>query len=274
MSDTVSDTLVDDLTAYDISALKLGKGDAVRPVGLHDLSAYSTGFPTPPATFPPAPDSLAALQAISWGMDGNDTLGDCTIAGADHVIAAANALLNTNDPRPSLPVLEAQYKVLSPNDQGCVIANVLQAWRSQGLFQMPGGSNKIGQYAPFDQRKATEFHQVIAFTGAAYLGIACPQSAQQQFAKQVQTGELVPWTVVKGSPIAGGHCIVAVGYIEEGLLCVSWGGVVLVTWPFLRKYCDEGWALLTQELGEKGADTLGLDVAQLNADLDALPRAA
>jgi hypothetical protein len=138
---------------------------------------------------------------------------------------------------------------------------------------MPTGTNQITQYAPFNQRSKTEFLQVIAFTGNAYIGIACPQSAQQQFAKQVQTGQLVPWTVVTGSPIAGGHCIVAVGYTTEGLLCVSWGGVVLVTWAFVTKYCDEGWALLTQELGEKGGDTLGLDTAQLDADLDALPKA-
>jgi hypothetical protein len=47
--------------------------------------------------------------------------------------------------------------------------------------------------------------------------------------------------------------------------------VVLVTWAFVTKYCDEGWAILTQELSEKGGDSLGLDTAQLNADLDALP---
>jgi hypothetical protein len=258
-----------DLDSYDVSSLKLGKKDAVRPVGLHDLMTYT------PAGFPAAPDTfgdLRNLQAIAWGMDGNDTLGDCTIAGADHVIATENALLGTKDRRPTPAILEAQYKTLSPNDQGCVIATVLQTWRSGGLFAMPTGTNKISQYAPFDQRKKAEFLQVIAFTGNAYIGISCPQSAQQQFAKQAKTGTLVPWTVVKGSPVAGGHCIVAVGYEAEGLLCVSWGGVVLVTWAFVTKYCDEGWAILTQELAEQGADTFGLDTAQLDADLDALPK--
>jgi len=259
------------LASYDISGLKLGKGDAVRPVGLHDLMTYTpSGFPAPPATF----GTLEKLQKIPWGMDGNDTLGDCTIAGADHVIATENALLGTKDARPALAVLEAQYKVLSPKDQGCVMATVLQNWRSKGLFRMPKGTNKISQYAPFDQRNKNEFLQVIAFTGNAYLGIACPESAQQQFAKQTQTGTLVPWTVVKGSPIAGGHCIVAVGYTTQGLYCVTWGGVVLVTWAFVTKYCDEGWAIITQELSEKGGDTLGLDIAQLDADLDALPQAS
>lgn len=257
------------LADYDISGFKLGKGDAVRPVGLLDLETYSsTGFPAPPATF----GTLTGLQAIAWDMDGNDTLGDCTIAGADHVIAAENALLNTNDPRPDLAILEAQYKVLSPNDQGCVIANVLQTWRGSGLFQMAGGANKIGQYAPFDHRSKTQFHQVIAYTGNAYLGIACPQSAQQQFSKQLQTGQLVPWTVVPGSQIEGGHCIVAVGYEAEGILCVTWGAIVLVTWAFLTKYCDEGWAIVSQELTEKGTDPLGLDIQQLDSDLNALAK--
>jgi len=269
MTDTITDA-DQDLGTYDISGLKLGKGDAVRPVGLHDLMIYApAGFPEPPATF----GTLENLQQIPWGMDGNDTLGDCTIAGADHVIATENALLGTDDARPALDVLEAQYKALSPKDQGCVIATVLQNWRSNGLFQMPTGTNKITQYAPFDQRNKNEFLQVIAFTGSAYLGIACPQSAQQQFAKQAQTGTLVPWTVVPGSPVAGGHCIVAVGYTAQGLFCVSWGGVILVTWAFVTKYCDEGWAVITQELSEKGGDTFGLDTAQLDADLDALPQA-
>jgi hypothetical protein len=255
------------LPSYDTSGLRLGKKDAVRPPGLGDIKTYAPeGFPSPPASF----GALAQLQTVKWGMDGNNTLGDCTIAGADHVIAAQNVWLGTFDPRPSLSELEAQYRVLSPTDEGCVIAEVLQTWRRGGLFEMAGATNQISLYAPFDHQDQTEFCQVIAFTGGAYLGIQCPQSAQQQFAKQLHNGQLVPWTGVDGSPVAGGHCIVAVGYVAEGLLCVSWGGVVLVTWSFLAKYCDEAWALISQELGEKGADTLGLDTAQLAADLDAI----
>jgi hypothetical protein len=86
-----------DLATYDISHLKLGKGDAVRPVGLHDVSVYAPGgFPAPPPTF----GVVAQLQAVAWGMDGNDALGDCTIAGADHIIAVGNSLLGTDDQRP------------------------------------------------------------------------------------------------------------------------------------------------------------------------------
>jgi len=255
-----------DLQNYDTTGLRLGKGDAVRPIGLHDLGVYSSGFAAPPATY----GELAQLQAISWGMDGNDTLGDCTIAAADHVIAAANEYVGEDDPRPALQILEQQYLALSPKDTGCVISDVLSVWRSPGLFQMPQGPNKISLYAPFNQRSETEFQQVVAFTGSAYIGINCPGSAQQQFAKQTSTGQLVPWTVVPGSKVEGGHCIVAVGYYTGGLLCVTWGAVVEVTWAFIHKYCDEAWALLTEEVAERGADPLGLDVALLTSDLDAL----
>ena len=257
-----------DLAAYDISKLKLGKRAAVRPAGLSHLTTYTTAaFPPPPATF----GTLSVLQAIPWGMDGNDSLSDCVIAAVDHVIARENAIEHTHDARPDLAHIESQYNFFSPSDNGCVIADVLQAWRTTGLFRhMPAGPNKISQYAPFDYTNKTELKQVIAYLGHAYLGIACPQSAQQQFAMQEQTGQLVPWTVVNGSPVDGGHAIVAVGYTADGLLCVTWGSVVVVTWAFVAKYCDEAWAILSQEIVEHGADTFGLKTAKLQADLDAL----
>lgn len=241
---------------------RLGRLPAVRPVGLRDLRSYTAGdaFPAPPATF----GDLAILQAIEWGMDGNDSLGDCTIAGVDHLLAAWNTLFGESDARPSLGEVETLYKQLSPDDQGCAEATVLQQWQGSGLW-----GNKITAYAPLNVRDQVELQQGIAFLGAIYLGIACPESAQQQFAEQEQSGQLVPWTVVHGSPIAGGHCIVSVGYTSEGLLCVSWGSLVLVTWAFLRKFLEEAWAILSQALAEKGADTLGLDLAALKADLPA-----
>ena len=258
----------DDLATYDISKLKLGKRAAVKPAGLSHLMAYTAaGFPTPPATF----GTLSVLQAIPWQMDGNDALRDCVIAGVDHVIARENAIEHTNDPRPGLAIIESQYNYFSPYDTGCVIADVLRTWRNDGLFHhMPSGPNQISQYAPFDHGNNTELKQVIAYLGNAYLGISCPVSAQQQFAKQQQTGQIVPWTVVNGSPIDGGHCIVAVGYDAQGVLCVTWGDIVVVTWPFIKQYCDEAWAILTHAIVEHGADTFGINTAKLHADLNAL----
>lgn len=239
---------------YDVSNLKLGKLAPEFPDGLKPLAAYADPFPVPPVgvSFPPA----------VWNMDGNDRLGDCTIAGVDHLIAAWNVELAEKDKRPSLKVLEAEYLKLSPNDQGCVESQVLSIWQTTGLF-----GHKIKAYAPLDHKNDTELKQGVAFLGGVYLGIECPDSAQQQFSEQEQTGQLVPWTVVHGAQIEGGHCIVAVGYNADGLYCVTWGSIVLVTWAFLAKYCEEAWAIISNELVEKGIDQLNINIAALEADL-------
>ncbi len=237
--------------------LMLGRKPAVRPIGLSDLRFYTASD-----SFPPPPPTFNAPSGVDWGMDGNDTLGDCTIAGGDHLIAAWDVLFGASDPRPSPAVLEAEYHVLSPDDQGCVESAVLADWQNPGLF-----GQTIAAYAPLNHRDDVELKQGVAFLGGAYLGIACPNSAQQQFSQQQQTGNTVPWTVVAGSHIEGGHCIVAVGYTAAGLRCVTWGSIVEVTWAFLRKYLEEAWAIVSHELAEKGADTLGLNVAAIQADL-------
>ena len=250
----------------DFTPYRLGKLEAVRPAGLMDLPEYTAtrSLPTPPSNF----SDVATLQKIKWGMDLNDSLGDCTIAGTDHLLAWWDVLFGEADARPSTDVLRAQYQALSPDDQGCVESTVLHTWQTSGLF---GGTSKIAAYAPF-KRTATSLQQAIAFTGGAYLGIACPDSAQQQFAEQEQTGKIVPWTVVPGATIEGGHCIVAPGYVGlEGVWCITWGSVVLVTWDFIKRYCDEIWGIISHQLVEKGADTLGLQVAAIQGDL---PKAA
>ena len=242
---------------------KLGRKPATRPVGLHDLTVYgSRPFPTPPA-------EVAAPIGVDWGMDGNNKLGDCVIAGVDHLLAAWNAAFSEYDPRPTEAAIESTYHQLSPGDQGCVEADVLQLWQSKGIF-----GNRIAAYAPLNHRDNVELKQGVAFYGGVFLGIACPDSAQQEFAQQEETGHLVPWTVVPGAQVEGGHCIVAVGYSPTGLLCVSWGAVVEVTWAFCRKYIEEAWCIIPHQLVEKGTDVLGLNLATLQADLAKLPAAA
>lgn len=244
--------------SLDVSHLKLGKLAPEFPAGLDRLAAYKKDeFPTPPEG--------VLYPSAGWGLDGNDRLGDCTIAGVDHLLAAWNARFGENDARPTEKALEAEYLKLSPNDQGCVESQVLEIWRKTGMW-----GNKIKAYAPLDHTSTLELKQGVAFLGGVYLGIECPDSAQQQFAKQEQSGKLVPWTVEPGATVEGGHCIVAVGYNADGLYCVTWGAIVLVTWAFLLKYLEEAWGIVSEELAEKGKDSLNIDRAKLVADLEAL----
>ena len=94
-----------------------------------------------------------------------------------------------------------------------------------------------------------------------------PLSAQQTI------GEL--WDVTDGGADAGswgGHALNVVGYDATGVTLVTWGKLQRATWAWWKAYVDEAWALLTQDW-EK-TTYLGLDFAQLQADLTALVQAA
>lgn len=228
---------------------KLGRLPATRPFGLSDLSVYAQGKLPPPPTEVAVPDAR-------YPVDGNDTVGDCTMAGVAHLISAWDAEVAEDDlVPPAADVLSEYYRLTGGQDTGLNEANVLQVWRKQGLF-----GHQIEAYAPVDPANIVELHQAVAFYGGCYLGIECPESAQQQFA----AGQ--PWTYVPSSPIEGGHCIVALGYTPNGLLCATWGGVAEVTYPFLSHFLDESWCVISNQFVEAGKGPL-LDLATLQADL-------
>lgn len=233
---------------------KLGALAPKRPFGLATLAAYANGkLPAPPAqTKTPDPGQ--------WQMFLNDTYGDCTVAGVAHAILAWNAEVNEHDHIPTDDEVQSEYfELTGGQDSGCVEADVLQQWHRHGMF-----GTKIAGYAPIEAHDLVGLHQAVAFYGAAYLGVALPESAQQQFASGHD------WSVVPGSPIEGGHCIVAVGYDQHSVQCVTWGQVVNVTYPWLAKYCTEIWAILPHQFMEKGTDGAGIDFHSLEADLSSL----
>ena len=87
---------------------------------------------------------------------------------------------------------------------------------------------------------------------------------------RLQLGDLPdghPFAVVPGSPIIGGHDMLAVGYDPEYLYLVTWADTHRATWPFVARYCDEAFALITQSVKEKGFGPTGVDFKSLLADL-------
>ena len=233
-----------------MSDLKLGRLPAVRPAALKDLSVYATGpLPTPPRT--------VEVPQGPYPIDGNDRLGDCTYAGVDHLNRAWNTLTGESDRLPTETQIEAAYfKETGGEDTGCVEADVLKRWHTQGLF-----GEKIAGYAPVNPRDLLQLHQAVAFYGGCYLGIECPSSAQEQFARNE------PWTY-EGSEVEGGHCVVALGYGPNGgLHCATWGGIAVLEASFLAHYLDEAWCILPNQMVEANGDALGLNLAALQADL-------
>lgn len=236
-----------------MSDLKLGKLDATRPRWLSDLAVYAKGkLPSPPASVDP--------PSVPYPMDLNDQLGICTLAGVDHLLAAWNAEVHENDPRPDEDALRSTYFDLTGGeDSGLNESDLLATWRNSGLW-----GNKIRAYAPVPVTDIRQQQQAIAFYGGLYLGIQCPASAQEDFAAKR------PWVYDPASPIEGGHCIVGLGFTPTAMLCATWGAIAEVTYPFLAHMLDEAWVVLGNEMVEAKGDGLGIDLASLEADLPTL----
>jgi hypothetical protein len=196
-------------------------------------------------------------------MLGNDQWGDCTIAGADHVIMADSAVCKQPYAAPSLTAVEHEYFGLTGGpDSGLVMSKVLSSWRAAGMFE-----NKLAAYAPVHATNTTALQQCIDWFGTAYCGVNLPQPAEGQF-NQNGTGVWDLTGTSADKQIEGGHCIVLVGYDAEHIYAVTWGAIVGITYQWWAQYADEAWATITQEFVKSGGDARGISLTTLQADLN------
>lgn len=197
-----------------------------------------------------------ASKVPSWPVYLNDKIGDCTCAGVGHMIQAWTAYAGTEVTLPSSDILK-MYEVLSgynprtgANDNGCVEQDVLQYLADTGA-----GGHKITAFAQVDAGNRAEMKAALYLFGSVYLGINCPESAQEDFA----AGQ--PWDYVPGSPVDGGHCIV-MQYMDDSVSkIVSWGSLIEMTDAFWEHYGEEAWVIVTQDFtGKNGMSPAGLNL--------------
>lgn len=215
-----------------------------------------------------------ASKVTSVPMYVNDAIGDCTIAGiahgytametyaghpqtlfADHEIIRAYSAVSGYDPS------------TGANDNGAQLQDVLAYNRSTGMTDTTGKTHKVLMYAALGNPSNTSLlSRVLKTFGYVYLGIECPQSAEDQFG-------VSPWTYVPGSPVLGGHCI---GLHRRqpygsrvGVFGIStWGAMQPMTISFISNYVDEAWAVITQDWIEaNGSSCDGISLAQLESDM-------
>jgi hypothetical protein len=231
------------------------------------------------AALPPAPGQAFFQSHVpEWPMMMNDTLGDCVCAAAGHMIEqwttyVGNPVVPTDD-----EILKA-YEVIGgyvpgdeATDNGCDMLTALNTWRKQGI-----AGHRIVAFAAV--RQGTEEALIedvklsVSMFGNCYLGLALPETAQSQSNAVPGTG----WHVDDSDPAAsavgswGGHCVPAVGYDEDTVTVVTWGMLVRMSWNFLVRYCDEGYAVLSRDWIEKTRlAPSGFDFETLTQDLNSL----
>lgn len=246
--------------------MKLGKTPARANSVSFRLRDYLslTTLPTPPA--------LAGHQDLvtDWGMLGNDTAGDCVLAGAGHETmlwnreAKKTVLITTKDALSDYSAITGYNPDDPSTDAGTDMQVAASYRRKTGVIDSNGDRHKVAAYLAITPGNQLEVRQAIYLFGAIGIGIQFPASAMDQF----NEGEA--WTVVNGSQIEGGHYIPAVGYDARYLYVITWGKLQPVTWAFLEKYQDEGIAYVSEEMLIAGQSLEGFSTEQLVSDLSKL----
>jgi hypothetical protein len=219
------------------------------------------------AALAPPPASCDVLQRVYqkldksdptalFPMDGNDTLGDCTIAALAHAITVYRGLVGNQKIMTGQSVVKLYLHLSGGVDSGLNELDVLNYWRKTSV-----GGDKILAYASIDAKNHTHVMQAIELFGGVYLGFQVQKNCIEQFnARQ-------PWT--PGPLTHDGHAVYAVGYDAAGVTVLTWGNTQKATWGWWDECVDEAYAILPPEAKKEDFST-GFNFDQLQADLDAV----
>jgi hypothetical protein len=237
---------------------KFGKLKPKRSLEHPALSNYMK------ASAVPFPQVHAWERPIDYGMLGNDTVGDCTVAAAYHMIANweevvdGDAYLFTTQQALATYSEITGYNPIDPStDQGANESDILDYWTNTGI----DGHAIIGR-ATLDVQNIDHVKAAIYTFGGIYIGFQVPQSIADS--PDFKHWRLLPTDSLSGS----GHAVCNLGYGRAGTTCVSWGALYTMTWDFWQAYVDEAYALVSRDwLDSRGQSPAGLDLQGLLADL-------
>jgi len=197
-------------------------------------------------------------------MLGNDTKGDCGVAGLEHGFEAAAAI--THESRTTWPgssqAISYYLTYTHGQDSGVVLADYLAYVRANGYY-----GQSVKAYAPVAVHDIPTLKTAVWLYGFAYTGIAVYSGMQQAF---TQNETDCVWTTALLDTIVGGHCVPIIGYDDLYLYIVTWGQVVRVTYSAWHAIASEAWAAITGELVARRGNGRGVSITTLNADLDRL----
>ena len=240
----------------------------------------TTTLPTPPKT-------ESWLSKVSnWPMMGNDTVGDCTCAGAGHATQLWTSYAQTVTFVPTTNQVLAMYSAITgytpsnPNsDTGSDLLSVLNYWRNTGI-----AGHKILGYMQFAETKtpSNQVENAIYLFGCAYIGLQLPRAVQNMNSWYIPTGQALTGDWAPGS--WGGHCVIVPSYDTTilsgpdgpstktvGLNVISWGEVIPMSWGFWNAYVDEAYAVLSADwINQSNLSPSNFNLTQLQSDLNSL----
>lgn len=222
----------------------------------------------------PKPEVDYSNKISVWGMMKNDEIGDCAIVAPGHMMMCWTSQSEDKIFIPTDEQIVESYSAItgykpgdSSTDNGSVEIDVLNYWRNKGI-----AGRKIVAYVSVNTRNLDHVKLATDLFGGLYTGFALPLSAQNQ-----KIWDVTSFWNTKGSAGSwGGHAVNIVAYDKNGLTCVTWGAKQKMTWAFWKRYCDEAYAIISNDwLTDVSNDTLspqGIDIKNLKEDLDSISK--
>ena len=215
----------------------------------------------------PPPDHFNALPRVFTGtgvddprrlfpMDGNQSVGCCTIAAAAHAETVWEAYCGRKRVPAKSAVLRDYFALTGGPDSGLVMLDVCNHWRQVGVT-----GEKILAFAGVDRRDHTAIKQAISLFGGLYLGFRVQEAAISDFNARRM------WT--PGPDTGEGHCIWLYAYTPDWVAGLTWGSTQRGTWEWFDAMADESFAILPGE-ASLAPFAPGLDLPALQAALQAV----
>lgn len=228
---------------------------------MKELPFYVAGsLPKPPPKVE-VPSVAVQPDGSPWGMDGNDTYGDCGVAGINHGFMSVDAVFNYPETVPSDQDIVNYYLTYTDGqDTGVVLADFLAYVQKNSFFE-----HKIEAYAPVAVHDVPTLTFAIDAFDFSYTGITVTDAMMQAYQDDK------PWELDDAfSPVDGGHCVPLVGYDSAYLYCITWGKVQPITYSAWHFISSEAWAVIPGEFVTGNSDGRGINLAALKADLPKL----
>ena len=251
------------MTPTDYSEFSLGKKD-YEPDSRTLMMAQFLEVPVIPTTW----DFDKRRAKFPVRMWGNNMYGDCVVA------AESNHLLRMErvEQKRTIVLTDGhcilRYQSLTgcekpgdSHDTGLVMLNAMKNWRSQG-YQAGKRNYQISAFGELEPADGQQLRRAVYLLGGVHFGFALPISAQ----KQTNLGY---WDVVTGPESQpgswGGHAVFSCKYDQDAIYVQTWQREIKVTNSFVRRYCDEAWAVVDDL--DKWRKTDALDIEALLAKL-------
>jgi hypothetical protein len=244
-----------------MDAFRFGKHPPKHDYRTLSLKNYFTAsLAPPPATcnvLSTVYDKLKVSDPTKlFPMDGNDTLGDCTIAALAHAVTTYRGLIGHKEIMPKQVVVKLYMHLTGGVDSGLNELDVLNYWQSNSVV-----GDKILAFAKIDPKNHTHIEQAIQLFGGVYLGFQVQQNCVEEFNAHQ------PWT--PGPLTADGHAVYAVGYDANQVTVLTWGNTQQGTWAWWDECVDEAYAIIPPE-AQNQTFAPGFNLTQLKADLAAV----